>query len=135
MPISSVHGSFARSAGRTCVGGGVWLGALTGKGLTGRKVSTQRKYAYVFAGSDVQGKCKRITLTLSSVLTYQCMYVGLCILHGRRQRGPGATAPPPSLGGGPRPVAYILTSNLATHFKIGSFAYVYVYPVIFTGCS
>ena len=62
-------------------------------GDSGRKVSTQRKYACVFAGSDVREKCKRITLTLSSVLTYQCVYVGLCIMHGRRQRGQGATAP------------------------------------------
>ena len=37
-----------------------------------------------FAGSDVRGTCKRITLTLSSVLTYRCMYVSLCIMHGRR---------------------------------------------------
>ena len=60
----------ARSAGRTSD----WRGALTG--VTGRKVSTQRKHAFVFAGSDVREKCKRITLTLSSVLTYRCMYVG-----------------------------------------------------------
>ena len=75
------------------MGGGVWLGALTGKGLTVEE-GKHTKNACVFAGSDVWGKCKRITLTLSSVLTYQCMYVGLCILHGRRQIGQGATAPP-----------------------------------------
>ena len=47
----------ARSAGRTCVGAwGVWLGG-TDWGDCGRKVSTQRKYACVFAGSDVRGKC------------------------------------------------------------------------------
>ena len=82
-------------------------------------------------GSDVRGKCKRITLTLSSVLTYQCMYmyVCLCIMHGLRQRGQRATPPPlesgevPPYSGHPRPVAYIWTSNLATHFKIASFAY------------
>ena len=74
------------------MGGGIWLGG-TDWGDCGRKVSTQRKYPCVFAGSDVRGKCKRITLTLSSVLTYQCMYVGLCIMHGRRQRGHGATEP------------------------------------------
>ena len=115
-------GGGRRFAGGTCVGGGVWLGG-TDWGDCGRKVSTQRKYACVFAGSDVPGKCKRITLTLNSVLTYRCMYVGLCIMHGadgRRQRGQGATAPPPpSLASGevlplpllwsghPRPVAYI----------------------------
>ena len=32
------------------MGGGVWLEALTGKGLTGMKVSTQRKYACVVRG-------------------------------------------------------------------------------------
>ena len=52
------------------MGGGVGLGGGGGEwGDCGRKVSTQRKYACVFAGSDVRGKCKRITLTLSSVLT------------------------------------------------------------------
>ena len=70
----------ARSAGRTCVGGGVWLGG-TDWGDCGRKVSTQRKYACVFAGSDVRGKCKRIALTLSSVLTYRCMYVCRSMYH------------------------------------------------------
>ena len=99
------------------MGGGVWLEG-SDWGDCGRKVSTQRNYVCVFAGSDVRGKCKRITLTLSSVLTYRCMYVGLCIMHGRRQRGQGATAPPPVLESGevlpppssghPRPVAYIL---------------------------
>ena len=63
----------ARPAGRTCRGGGVWLGG-TDWGDCGRKVSTQRKHACVFAGSDVWGKCKRITLTLSSILTFDvCM--------------------------------------------------------------
>ena len=56
-----------------CREGGVWLGG-TDCGDCGRKVSTQRKHACVFAGSDVRGKCKRITLTLSSVLT--CMNAG-----------------------------------------------------------
>ena len=81
----------------------MWVGAF-GWGDCGRKVSIQRKYACVFAGSDVLGKCKRITLTLSSILTYQCMYVGLCILHGRRHRGQGATALPLWRGGGAVPV-------------------------------
>ena len=69
------------------MGRGVWLGALplTGVTVRGRKVSTQRKHAFAFAGSDVQGKCKRITLD-------RCMYVGLCIMHGRRKRGQGANA-------------------------------------------
>ena len=90
------------------VGGTDW-------GDCGRKVSTQRKYACVFAGSDVQGKCKRNTLILSSVLTYRCMYVGLCIMHGRRKRGQGAAAPSGEWGGSdpptmdiPHPIAYIL---------------------------
>ena len=102
----------------------------------GRKVSTQRKYACVFAGSDVLGKCKRITLTLSSVLTYQCMYVGLCILHGRRHRGQGATAPLSGERGGWSPSRRLHFDFKSRHplLRLASFAYV-VYPVIFTGCS
>ena len=55
------------------VGAFGWGGGGTDLGDCGRKVSTQTKYACVFAGSDVRGKCKRITLTLSSVLTYRCV--------------------------------------------------------------
>ena len=81
----------------------MWVGAFgcggggggTDWGDCGRKVSTQRKHACVFGGSYARGKCKRITLTLSNVLTYRCVYVGICIMHGRRKRGQGATAPPP----------------------------------------
>ena len=52
------------------MGGGVWLGG--GGGVTdwvdcacGRKVSTQRKYACVFAGSDVRGSAKELHLHAS----------------------------------------------------------------------
>ena len=48
--------------GGTCAGGGVWLGWGTDCGDCGRKGSTQRKQACVLAGSDVRGKCKRITV-------------------------------------------------------------------------
>ena len=116
------------------VGGTDW-------GDCGRKVSTQRKYACVFAGSDVLGKCKRITLTLSSVLTYRCMYVSLCIMHGRRQRGQGATAAPPPfwrVGRVSPPLLWTSPSrrlhfiyfdfkSRPPHFKIASFAYVYTF--------
>ena len=62
-----------------CGWGWGWLGG-TDCGDCGRKVSTQRKHACVFAGSDGLGKCKRITLKLSSVLTYiYTMYIDVCM--------------------------------------------------------
>ena len=123
-PLAEPPKGLALLAEPVCVcvwGGGVWLGG-TDWGDYGRKVSTQRKYVCVDAGSDVRGKCKRITLTLSSVLTYQCMYVGLCIMHGRRQRGQGVTAPPPSLESGevlPTPLLWISPSR-RLHFDFKS---------------
>ena len=71
-------------------------------------------------GSDVRGKCKRITLTLSSVLTYQCMYVGLCIMHGLRQRGQRAEGdpPPPGEWGGPPPTLDIPVPSLTFGLQI-----------------
>ena len=80
----------------------VWVGAFGWGALTGdcgRKVSTQRKHACIFAGSDVRGKCKRITLTLSSCMYCRSRY------HGRRKREQAATAPPLSgeWGGSPPP--------------------------------
>ena len=105
---------------------GSCLGCLNA--IYGPEVSTQRKYACVFAGSDVLRKCKRITLTLSSVLT--------CILHGRRHRGQGATAPPLWREGGRSPSRRLHFDFKSRHplLRLASFAYV-VYPVIFTGCS
>ena len=76
-------------------------------------------------------------LTLSSVLTYQCMYVGLCILHGRRHRGQGATAPPLwREGWGRSPSRRLHFDFKSRHplLRLASFAYV-VNPVTFTGCS
>ena len=67
------------------MGWGVWLGG-TAWGDCGRKVSTQRKYACVFAGSDVRGKCKRITLTLSSISMHVCRSIS-CMGVGRESRG------------------------------------------------
>ena len=67
-------------------GGGVWLGG-TDRGDCGRKASTQRKYACVFAGSDVRGKCKRITFTLSSVL--KGVYAKFQVIRGFSQKNTG----------------------------------------------
>ena len=56
--------------------------------------------------------------------------VGLCIMHGRRKRGQGATAaPPPPLESGKVPphlwTFFDFQSRPPPHFKIASFAYVY----------
>ena len=107
------------------VGGTDW-------GDCGRKVSTHTKYACAFAGSDVRGKCTIITLKLSSVLTFRCMYVGICIMHGLRQRGQGPTPPPPSgeWEGSPPPLRRLhfiyFDFRSRPPFKIASFAHVYM---------
>ena len=96
----------------------VWAGGLVGGtdcADCGRKVSTQTKYAFVglFAGSDVRGKCKRITLTLSSVLTYRCMYVGLCIMG---VGGQGASIPLSGEWGGSAPPPLWTSPSRRLHF-------------------
>ena len=52
----------------------VWVGGGDTDTDSGRKVSTQRKHACVFAGSDVWEKCKRITFTLNSCMYCRSMY-------------------------------------------------------------
>ena len=52
--------------GCLCVGGDVWLGGTDCGGCqTKVGLSTQRKHACVFTGSDVREKCKRITVGLA----------------------------------------------------------------------
>ena len=93
----------------------VWVGRLVGGtdwGDCGRKVSTHRKHACIFAGSDVRGKCKRITLTLSSVLTYgytcryRYTYVCRSMYHvWTSEKRAGGPPPPGEWGGSARDIS------------------------------
>ena len=95
--------------GLALLGEPVWVGAFgwghwLGKDWLWKEGKHTKKICMCICRFRCAGKVQKNYTYTQYVLTYQCMYVGLCILHGRRHRGQGATAPLLWRGGGAVPV-------------------------------